>query len=53
MKVLKTNIPGYDQIVGKTFFTEILQTAKDDKLIMIRSIEEKEWKTLVLRKIED
>ncbi len=53
MKVLETNIPGYDGVVGKTFFTEILETAKVDKLTMIRSREDKDWKTLVLRKIED
>jgi hypothetical protein len=53
MKVLETNIPGYDGVVGKTFFTEILETAKADKLTMIRSREDKDWKTLVLRKIED
>lgn len=53
MKVLETNIPGYDGVVGKTFFTEILETAKVDKLTMIRSREDKDWKTLVLLKIED
>lgn len=53
MKVLETNIPGYEDVVGKTFFTEILETAKVDKLTMIRSREDKDWKTLVLRKIED
>lgn len=53
MKVLETNIPGYEDVVGKTFFTEILETAKNDKLTMIRSREGKDWITLVLRKIED
>lgn|GEM_PF-1428292 len=53
MKVLETNIPGYDDVIGKTFFTEILETAKSDKLIMIRSRADKDWKTLVLRKIEN
>lgn len=53
IKVLETNIPDYEQVVGKTFYTEILETAKADKLTMIRSREDQYWKTFVLRKIED
>jgi hypothetical protein len=52
IKVLETDIPGYESIIGQVFYTEILETAKVDKLIKIRS-KGKEWKTLVLRKIED
>ena len=52
VKVLETNIPGYESVIGQTFYTEILETAKIDKLIKIRSKAE-EWKTLVLRKVEE
>ena len=52
IKVLETNIPGYEEQIGKTFQTEILETAKADNLIKIRSKGE-EWQTIVLRKIED
>ncbi|MFM7017268.1 hypothetical protein [Flavobacterium sp.] len=52
IKVLETNIPGYESVIGQKFYTEILETAKIDKLIKIRSKGE-EWKTLVLRKVEE
>lgn len=50
--VLETDIPGYETVIGQTFYTEILETAKIDKLIKIRSKGE-EWKTFVLRKVEE
>ena len=52
IKVLESNIPGYEDVIGKTFYTEILETAKVDKLIKIRSKGD-EWKVIVLKKIEN
>ncbi|CAM4066628.1 hypothetical protein FLAN108750_08650 [Flavobacterium antarcticum] len=52
IKVLESNIPGYEVIIGQTFYTEILETAKIDKLIKIRSKDE-QWKTFVFRKVEE
>ena len=52
VKVLETNEPGYEELIGQTFYSEILETSKKDKLIKIRS-KGTEWKILVLRKIEN
>jgi hypothetical protein len=52
LKVLETTIPGYEEVIGKTFYTEILETAKVDNLVKIRSKGE-EWQVLVLKKIEE
>ena len=50
--VLETNEPSYESLIGKKFYTEILETSKKDKLIKIRSKGE-EWKIIVLKKIEN
>lgn len=52
LKVLETNIPGYESEIGKIYYTEILETAKIDKLIKIRSKGDK-WQTVVLRKVAE
>ncbi len=52
MKVLESNIPEYEDVIGKTFYAEILETAKSDNLIKIRSKGD-EWKVFVLKKIEN
>jgi hypothetical protein len=52
IKVIETNIPGYESIIGQVFYTEILETAKIDKLVKIRSKGDV-WKTLVLKKVEE
>ncbi len=52
IKVIDTDNPSYKNQIGKTFYTEILETAKIDNLIVIRSKGTK-WKTFVLRKVEE
>ena len=52
IKVLESNFPGYENVIGKTFYTEILETAKVDNLVKIRSKGD-EWKVIVLKKIDN
>ena len=52
IKVLETNLPNYEDEVGKKFYGEILETSKIDKLIKIRA-KRNEWKVFVFRKIEN
>ncbi len=52
LTVLETTIPGYEDQIGTKIFTEILETAKTDNLIKIRSKGE-EWQIFVLKKVEN
>ena len=48
--VLETNEPRHKKLIGTTFFLEILETSKVDKLVRISS---KDGQIFVLRKIKD
>ena len=52
LTVLETTIPGNENLIGTKIITEILESAKVDNLIKIRS-KGNEWQEFVLRKIED
>ena len=48
--VLETNEPRHKKLIGTTYFLEILETSKVDKLVRISS---KDGQIFVLRKIKD
>ncbi|MFN8438854.1 MAG: hypothetical protein U0V72_14695 [Cytophagales bacterium] len=49
--VLETNLPSATYLIGKTIYSEILETAQTDNLIKIRT-KAAQWIELVFKKIE-